>query len=175
MSFEDASDERRARAIVALGDACGDTTPLCDVGVAIEGAVRARCGDDGRAYGTLVRRLRANLERNETLARDVREGKIAVDALVVMTPRELATVELRNADEEAEWRMTRRRTRTLGLENGVETDAYRCECGGNSCVFVLLSDVRDIRKAEIWGGGDSECVALVQCRSCGREWRTTAL
>lgn len=178
MSDEAASTARRARAAAVLGDACGDVTPLRDVGVAIERAVAAASGEDERAYGTLVRTLRANLERNETLARRVREGEVAVDALVMMArraPRELATVERRCADEAMEARLTRRRTRRLELENGTETEAYRCECGGNSCVFVLLSDVRDIRKAEIWGGGDSECVALVQCRSCGREWRTTAL
>lgn len=166
---------RRARAVVALGDACGDVTPLRELGVAIERAASAACGDDQRAYGRLVRRLRANLERNATLAKRVRTGEVDVDALVMMTPRELATSERRAVDEEGERRMTRRRTRRLGWEHGTETEAYGCECGGNSCSFVLLSDVRDIRKAEIWGGGDSECVALVQCRDCGREWRATAL
>ena len=66
------------------------------------------------------------------------------------------------------------RTRALGSTGGTETDAHKCEsCDGFDCVYVVLSDRRDVRKAEIWGGGSGgdACVALIACKTCGHEWR----
>jgi len=162
----------RARSVVLLGEAVEDDTPLFDVARAIEEAVRAR----GRAtYRADVRRLTANLKRNATLARDVRAGVVDAETLVAMSTLDLATEEAKEARARMLDAATRRRTRKQ-FDDGINSEAYTCpQCSNNECKYVMLSDTRDIRKAEIWGGGDEACLALVQCQRCQFEWRETVL
>ena len=165
-------DALRARSVVLLGEAIEDDTPLFDVARAIEEAARAR----GRAtYASHVRRLVANLKRNATLARDVRCGRVDAETLVAMSTLDLATEEAKLERERMVDALTRRRTRRH-FDDGVNTEAYTCsQCKNTECKYVMLSDTRDIRKAEIWGGGDEACLALVQCQRCQFEWRETVL
>ena len=171
---DDDDDDVRARSTVLLGDALGDDTPLFDAARAVEAAIRARMGGTGRAYRATVRRLWANLRGNESLRRAVRCGAIEAETLVRLGPRELATASRRRADAAMVEKLDAARTRALGSTGGTETDAHKCEsCDGFDCVYVVLSDRRDVRKAEIWGGGSGgdACVALIACKTCGHEWR----
>lgn len=50
--------------------------------------------------------------------------------------------------------------------------SYRCDnCGSHDTEYQPVAGQRDIRKAEVWGTGDSGNVAFsVRCKNCGSEW-----
>ena len=88
---------------------------------------------------------------------------------------ELATEAVKAARAAAEERCARRRTRRH-FDDGVNTEAYACPmCKNVECRYVMVSGGRDIRKAEIWGGGERESLVLVQCLRCQHEFRERVL
>jgi DNA-directed RNA polymerase subunit M/transcription elongation factor TFIIS len=187
--------QTRSKSVLVLGEALGDTTPLFDVANALESVIFVRHQQGGSErrgaststttstmtlgndYRGKVRVLAANLRRNEALAEAVRMGRVSCEALVEMTADELATDETRRRREAMETRATERRTRKH-FDDGTNSEAYCCPgCKSRECKYVMLSGNRDIRKAEIWGGGSGEAenLVLVQCQHCQHEWRETVL
>ena len=164
---DDDATETRTTSTLVLGNAMSDDTPLFDAATRVERALfEASGGKTSNEYRRSVRELAANLRRNDALAADVREGRTTV---------EMATESAKREREEMEARALSRRTRKH-FDDGVNTEAYVCpQCRTNECKYVMLSDNRDIRKAEIWGGGDEECLALIQCQKCQYEWRESVL
>ena len=173
---DDSTTETRTKSTVILGEAMADDTPLFDAATRVERALfAATAGKTSSEYRRSVRELAANLRRNDALAARVRDGRMSAEALVGMSALEMATESAKREREEMEARALSRRTRKH-FDDGVNTEAYVCpQCRTNECKYVMLSDNRDIRKAEIWGGGDEECLALVQCQRCQHEWRESVL
>lgn len=173
---DDDATETRTTSTLVLGNAMSDDTPLFDAATRVERALfEASGGKTSNEYRRSVRELAANLRRNDVLAADVREGRTTAEALVRMSALEMATESAKREREEMEARALSRRTRKH-FDDGVNTEAYVCpQCRTNECKYVMLSDNRDIRKAEIWGGGDEECLALIQCQQCQYEWRESVL
>jgi len=170
-------DDVRARATLLLGDATRDETALYDVARAIEAAAHARARGDAnsKTYRECVRTLATNLRRNDALAARVRRGEVDLEALVRADATELATEAMKAARAATEERCARRRTRRH-FDDGVNTEAYACPmCENVECRYVMVSDGRDVRKAEIWGGGEREALVLVQCQRCQHEWRERVL
>ena len=163
----------RSKVVILLAGALGDATPLCDHGAKLERALYIAHGGVGRAYRTRARELVANFKRNVKLAASVIRGDTSAEDVVTMPVTDLATEEAQIERDRMEERAVRKRTRTH-FDDGVNSEAYVCpECGSNQCKYVMLSDSRDVRKAEIWGGSSNdECLALIQCQNCQHEWKT---
>jgi len=164
----------RSKVVILLAGALGDATPLCDHGAKLERALYVAHGGVSRAYRTRARELVANFKRNVKLAGSVVRGDTSAEDVVTMPVTDLATEEAQVERDRMEERAVRKRTRTH-FDDGVNSEAYVCpECGSNQCKYVMLSDSRDVRKAEIWGGSSNdECLALIQCQNCQHEWKTT--
>ena len=170
-------DGVRARATLMLGDAVRDETALYDVAREIERRALERADGDANSkrYRECVRTLATNLRRNDALAARVRRGEADIEALVRADATELATEAVKAARAAAEERCARRRTRRH-FDDGVNTEAYACPmCENVECRYVMVSGGRDIRKAEIWGGGERESLVLVQCLRCQHEFRERVL
>lgn len=126
------------------------------------------------AYRDLVRKLASNLARNRKLQAALCRRDISGDELSKMTDDELATdVELEQRRRHVDLHRTRT-TRNAWAECARTTDHPCPQCrSGADIAYVHVSGVRDIRKAETWGGGlsmESETTTRLHCLGCQHEW-----
>ena len=171
----DDDDDIRATSVVMLGDSIEDATPLLDVATSIEDAVYSQFPSS--LYKQKIRFLVANLQRNELLRTKVRAGTIQAIDLIQMTDEEFMTDAMRVKIESIRRRMDKRSERAV-FADGIESDSYICkECKNRKTKFIHLSDTRDVRKAETWGGSsaDDESKVMVVCMECKHEWGCSIL
>ena len=189
----------RSTVVLMLGESLHDPSPLFDLARAIEdaawrlfaaGTVGGQDPDNGKRasstrYRAKARVLVANMRRNVRLRNLVLSGALAPTKLVAMTPDELATDGLREMRTEMNEKATRRRTRSTGVGDAIETKKYRCDdCASagaeklNNCAYFNLQNHRDVRKNETWGSKDSQQDdgrVLVRCLECNAEWNEATL
>lgn len=180
-------DDVRAKSVMMLGEAMNDRTALLDVAHAIELIVFEEYNstetDDGEnsttatnEYRKKIRTMTANLKRNEKISERLRKKVLTARDVVHMSESEFMTDELRAKVEKIREKSERRAER-VQFADGILSQSYVCEeCHSNECKFVHLSDSRDNRKAETWGGnGDGDSKVLVRCEKCLHEWRAVIL
>ena len=194
-ALDDDDNVVRSQVVLMLGDAVRDPSPLFDLArqieseawrcFALKATVNGNGGSSSTKYRAKARTLAANLRRNQHLRNEVLSGKLAPQTLVTMTSDQLATDSLREMRVEMNERLTRKRTRSTGLGDAIETNKYKCEdCFNagkqitNNCAYYNLQNHRDVRKNETWGSKDSQADdgrVLVRCMECKAEWNEATL
>ena len=123
------------------------------------------------AYRQHSRDLIFALVNNPRLAPGLLSLGLSPASLVSMQPLQLANHSLAVARAKEKAEMTR--DLVLGQAEGVRSDEWLCEgCGGRATETFVLKEGRDLRKAEVWGGGGEDVkILLVRCLNCRREWK----
>jgi hypothetical protein len=112
---------------------------------------------------------------NTFLRQAVIAGVVAPGRLAAMDAAALAPPEAQAARTAAEGELIHggdlEAAAPVWREGGAEELCPSCGAVGTS-QYLPLSDTRDIRKAEIWGGASNdEAVVRVRCSACGSTWR----
>ena len=125
-----------------------------------------------KAYRQHSRDLVYALVHNAELAPDLLHLRLLPAELVTLPKEKLASHAVASARAQEKKEMTR--DLVLGQAEGARSDEWMCEgCGGRATETFVLKEGRDLRKAEVWGGGgdDVQSVILIRCLQCKREWK----
>ena len=125
-----------------------------------------------KAYRQQSRDLVYALVHNAQLAPDLLTLRLLPAQLVALPKEQLASHARASVRLQEKAEMTR--DLVLGQAEGARSDEWLCQaCGSRQTETFVLKEGRDLRKAEVWGGGgdDVQSVILVRCLQCKREWK----
>ena len=128
--------------------------------------------DPSKSYRQHSRDLIFSLVHNPSLTPSLTSLRMSPAELVRLPKEELASHAV--ATERAKEKEEMSRDLVLGQATGALSDEWTCQgCGGRKTETFVLKEGRDLRKAEVWGGGgdDVQSVILVRCLQCKREWK----
>lgn len=127
-------------------------------------------------YRQRVNSLAFNIARNKQLQASLCRRDVGAAELCAMRAADLATPEERAERERLARESLRASTRNAWSEMP-RTRHHPCpRCSSrNAVAYEHVSAVRDIRKAETWGGGsatETEHAIRFNCGGCGHEWQS---
>ena len=124
------------------------------------------------AYRQHSRSLLFSLVNNAQLTPALLTLALSPQQLVTLPTAQLASADI--AQLRAKEQQEATRDLVLAVGEGSRTSEYVCGgCGGRDTEWWLVKEGRDMRKAEVWGGGgdDGTTIILIRCCKCSREWR----
>ena len=126
----------------------------------------------GTAYRQHSRSLLFSLVNNTQLTPALLALTLSPQQLVTLPTTQLASADI--AQVRAKEQQEATRDLVLAVGEGTRSSEYVCGgCGGRETEWWLVKEGRDMRKAEVWGGGgdDGTTIILIRCCKCSREWR----
>jgi len=133
-------------------------------------------GSTGDAYRQHARVLAAALREpdNAQLRQRLLSGSMAPGQLALVPQTELASGAVRAQHRRIEEDM-HRPAREFGAGMWMPAALPCPSCSGRSTEYMPAMEQRDIRKAEVWGGADTESRYRVHCRQCDGTWFTDSV
>ena len=123
-------------------------------------------------YRQHSRDLVFSLVHNPSLTPELTSLRLSPGELVRLGKEALANRAVAKAREMEKQEMNR--DAVLEAASGARSDEWLCKgCGHRDTETFTLKEGRDLRKAEVWGGGgdDVHSIILVRCMHCKREWK----
>jgi hypothetical protein len=133
-------------------------------------------GSTGDAYRQHARLLAAALREpdNAQLRQRLLSGSMAPGQLALVPQTELASGAVRAQHRRIEEDM-HRPAREFGAGLWMPAALPCPSCSGRDTEYMPAMEQRDIRKAEVWGGADTESRYRVHCRQCDSTWFTDSV
>ena len=124
------------------------------------------------AYRQHSRSVLFSLVNNTQLTPALLSLALLPQQLVTLPTSRLASADI--AQLRAKEQQEAARDAVMAVGEGSRSSEYVCGgCGGRETEWWLVKEARDMRKAEVWGGGgdDGTTIILIRCCKCNREWR----